>query len=483
MLGGGGANGAAATLGARYSRCGRANVVAMPEFRSFDPRDGAWRTDRPDATDAGLDAALAACAAAFDPWRRQSFAQRGEVLLRLADVLEQRSGELAALMAQEMGKPVTQGIGEARKCAWACRHAAGNAAAWLADEPVATEARTSFVAHEPLGVILAVMPWNFPLWQLFRFGASALAAGNVILLKHAPCVPRCAEAIVSVFADAHAPAGLLENVFARVDQIERLIADPRTAGVTLTGSTRAGRAIAALAGRHLKPSVLELGGSDPFIVLRDADVERAATTAAAARLQNNGQSCIASKRFIVHAAVADAFVERFRSHLAAAVVGDPCDATTTLGPMARRDLRDDLHAQVQASVARGARLVLGGQVPDNDGFWYPPTLLLDVNDGMPAWDAETFGPVAAVRVVADIDEAIRIANATPYALGASVWTDDRDEGLRVARALRGGAAFVNAMVKSDPRLPFGGNAASGWGRELGREGMRAFTAPRSFWIE
>jgi succinate-semialdehyde dehydrogenase/glutarate-semialdehyde dehydrogenase len=455
----------------------------MREFRSVDPRDGVLRSDRPDATDADLEGALAAGAAAFDPWRRQSLAQRGEVLLRLADVLERRAGELGLLMAEEMGKPVTQGIGEARKCAWACRHAAENAAAWLADEAVATEARQSFVAHEPLGVILAVMPWNFPLWQLFRFGASALAAGNVILLKHAPCVPRCAEAIVSVFADANAPAGLLQNVFARVDQIERLVADPRLAGVTLTGSTRAGKAVAALAGRHLKPSVLELGGSDPFIVLRDADIEGAATTAAAARLQNNGQSCIASKRFIVDAAVADAFVERFRTHLAAAVVGDPCAATTTLGPMARRDLRDDLHAQVEASVARGARLLLGGQRPDRDGFWYPATLLVDAAPGMPVWDDETFGPVAAVRVVADVDEAVRVANATPYALGASVWTENRDEGLRVARALRGGAAFVNAMVKSDPRLPFGGNASSGWGRELGREGMRAFTASRSFWIE
>jgi succinate-semialdehyde dehydrogenase/glutarate-semialdehyde dehydrogenase len=455
----------------------------MPEFRSFDPRDGSWVCDRADATEAMLDAALEESAACFSSWRHTPIAERSAVLVQLADVLERRAEELALLMAQEMGKPLAQGIGEARKCAWACRYAAAQAASWLADERVSTEARTSFLSHEPLGVLLAVMPWNFPLWQLFRFGASALAAGNVIVLKHAPCVPRCAEAIVSVFAEAAAPVGLLMNVFARVDDVARLIEDPRVAGVTLTGSTRAGRAVAALAGRALKPSVLELGGSDPFLILADADVEKAAATAALARMQNNGQSCIAAKRFIVDAAVAPAFIDAFRTHLAAAVWDDPCQPTTTLGPMARQDLRDELHAQVEASVARGARRLLGGELPVRAGFWYPATLLVDVDEGMPAWDEETFGPVAAVHVVADVQEAIRIANQTPYALGASVWTKDHEQGLAVARALKGGAAFVNAMVKSDPRLPFGGNAASGWGRELGREGMRAFTAPRSFWIE
>jgi succinate-semialdehyde dehydrogenase/glutarate-semialdehyde dehydrogenase len=263
------------------------------------------------------------------------------------------------------------------------------------------------------------MPWNFPLWQLFRFGASALAAGNTVVLKHAPIVPGCAEAIVSVCDEAGLPAGVVHNVFARVDQTEALLGDPRIAGVTLTGSTRAGRAVAALAGRHLKPSVLELGGSDPFIVLAGADLDRAAATAAAARLQNYGQSCIAAKRFIVAAAVAEGFVERFRAKLAAAVVGDPCAAATTLGPMARRDLRDELHAQVTASVARGAKRVLGGEVPARDGFWYPATLLTDAGPGMPVWDEETFGPAAAVRVVRDAAEAVAVANASPYALGTS----------------------------------------------------------------
>jgi succinate-semialdehyde dehydrogenase/glutarate-semialdehyde dehydrogenase len=455
----------------------------MTQFRSVDPRDGGLRGERPEATAHDLEAALAATHGAFESWSRAPLDERCEALERVATALEGNAPALATLMAEEMGKPVTQGLGEARKCAWACRHAAANAAAWLAPEAVPTEARESFVAHAPMGPVLAIMPWNFPLWQLFRFGASALAAGNTVLLKHAPNVPRCAEAIMAVCAEAGLPDGVVRNVFARVDQLEALVGDPRVAGVTLTGSTRAGRSLAALAGRYLKPSVLELGGSDPFIVLASADVARAAATAAAARLQNNGQSCIAAKRFLVEAPVADAFIERLRAHMAATVLGDPCDAATGLGPMARRDLRDELHAQVTASVARGATLALGGAVPDREGFWYPATLLTGAGPGMAAWDEETFGPAAAVRVVRDAREAVAVANASPYALGASVWTADLDEGARLAASLRAGAVFVNAMVKSDPRMPFGGNALSGWGRELGREGMRSFTAPKSVWIE
>ncbi len=455
----------------------------MAEFCPHDPRDGSPRGERPDASADDLAAALDATHRAFERWRAAPLADRCAALTRVAGVLEARADALGRLMAEEMGKPVTQGVGEAKKCAWACRHAAEHAPAWLAPEPAPTEAARSYVRHEPLGPVLAIMPWNFPLWQLFRFGASALAAGDTILLKHAPNVPACAEAIVDVCAAAGLPDGVVTNVFARVDQVEALLADPRVAAVTLTGSTRAGRAVAALAGRHLKPSVLELGGSDPFVVLPGADLDRAAATAAAARLQNNGQSCIAAKRFIVVAEVADAFVERFRAKLAEAVVGDPCDPATTLGPMARRDLRDELHAQVVKSVARGAKLALGGEVPDRAGYWYPATLLTGCGPGMPVWDEETFGPAAAVRVVRDVEEAVAVANASEYALGASVWAGDRDEGERVALRLRGGAAFVNAMVKSDPRLPFGGVGVSGWGRELGREGMRSFTVTRSVWVE
>jgi succinate-semialdehyde dehydrogenase/glutarate-semialdehyde dehydrogenase len=455
----------------------------MAEFCPHDPRDGSPRPARPDATDTDLAASLTATHEAFLSWSALSIPARTDMLHRVAAVLEARAEALGRLMAVEMGKPVAQGLAEARKCAWACRHAATHAEAWLAPEPVATEASRSYVRHQPLGPILAIMPWNFPFWQFFRFAASALAAGNTVLLKHAPNVPDCAEAIVDVCRTAGLPEGVVTNVFARVDQVETLLADPRIAAVTLTGSTRAGRAVAALAGKYLKPSVLELGGSDPFLVLSSADLDRAAAVAATARLQNNGQSCIAAKRFIVLADVADAFLQRFRARLAEAVMGDPCDPTTTLGPLARKDLRDTLHAQVMDSIARGARLVLGGVLPEGAGYWYPPTLLTECAPGMPVWDEETFGPVAALRVVRDVEEAVAVANMGTYALGASVWAGDPTEGERVALRLRGGVAFVNELVKSDPRLPFGGVGASGWGRELGREGMRAFTVTRSVWVQ
>jgi succinate-semialdehyde dehydrogenase/glutarate-semialdehyde dehydrogenase len=333
-----------------------------------------------------------------------------------------------------------------------------------------------------MGAILAIMPWNFPFWQLFRFGASALAAGNVIVLKHAPNVPRCAEAIEAIFAEAGAPEGVLVSVNAAVRDIPGLLEDARVAAVTLTGSTRAGQAVAAAAGRALKPSVLELGGSDPFLVLPDADLDRAADFAARARLQNNGQSCIAAKRFIVVDAVADAFVERFRAALAAHTVGDPRAPTTRVGPMARRDLRDELARQVERSVAAGAQCILGGAPDGGEGFFYPPTLLTGLQPGMAAWDEETFGPCAAVRTVPDVEAAIAAANDSVFGLGATVFTEDRALATRVAGQLECGAVFVNDMVRSDPRMPFGGTKQSGWGRELGREGMLQFTHARSIWI-
>jgi len=452
------------------------------EFRSVDPTTGNVVAEFPATGDRQLAAAAERVSAAFVSWSALAVGERIAAVRRLATALRDRRDAFALLMAEEIGKPLTQGLAEIDKCARATDFAAEHAAEWLAPETVGTEARTSRVEHAPLGPVLAIMPWNFPFWQLVRFGASALLAGNSILLKHAPNAPRCAEAIESVCA-ATLPRDVLVNVFAPVSAIPSLIADRRIAGVTLTGSTRAGRSVAELCGRALKPSVLELGGSDPFVVLADADLDLAARTGATARLQNNGQSCIAAKRFIVHRAVANEFVERFRGELAAARVGDPRDPSTTVGPLARRDLRDALAAQVDASVAAGARCLLGGATPGGPGFFYPPTLLVDPTDDMPAWSEETFGPVAVVRVVDSDDEAVRVANHSHYALGAALFTSDLDRGAVLAEKLRGGAVFVNAMVRSDPRLPFGGNDESGWGRELGRDGMRSFTRTRSVWIQ
>lgn len=455
----------------------------MNEFAAIDPSTGApIGSPRPFAGEPEIELALAEASAAFASWSQVPIRQRCARIAALAEALRGDRAELAEVAVAEMGKPIAQALAEVDKCALACDFAAEHGPEWLSFEPVETEARVSGIEHRPLGPILAIMPWNFPYWQLFRFAASAWVAGNPVLLKHAPNVPGCAEAIARVALRAGLPPGVFGNLFAPVEAMERILGDDRVAGVTLTGSTRAGRAVAEIAGRHLKPSVLELGGSDPFLVLADADVARAARVGATARLQNNGQSCIAAKRFIVVEAVAKPFVEAFQAALAAAVVGDPRDPATTLGPMARADLRDALHGVVQSSVAAGARCVLGGELPDRGGWWYPATLLLDGRPGVPAWDDETFGPVAIVAVAKDEAEAIALANATPYALGASVWTADLSRARKIAGMLRGGAVFANAMVKSDPRVPFGGVGLSGWGRELGREGMRSFTASRTLWL-
>ncbi|MEQ1567407.1 MAG: aldehyde dehydrogenase family protein [Myxococcota bacterium] len=454
----------------------------MTRFRSVDPSTGALVAEFPEASSREIDAGLASAAAGFRRWSALPVSERAGHLRSLARALRATRESHAHTMAEEIGKPLTQGLGEVDKCAHACDYAADHAEQWLAPETVATEARSCTVTREPLGPVLAIMPWNFPFWQLVRFGASSLAAGNPIVLKHAPNSPRCALAIAAAFAEAGFPDGVLVNLFAPVEAVPSMIADPRIAAVTLTGSTRAGRAVAEACGRSLKPSVLELGGSDPFVVLDDADLDAAARTAALARLQNNGQSCIAAKRFVVVRSVADAFVERFRHELASARTGDPRDPATTLGPMARLDLRDELHRQVTATVAAGARCALGGKVPDQPGFWYPPTLLLDPPDTSPGWTEETFGPAAVVRVVADEVEAAQVANHAQYALGAAVFTADPERAARFARGLRAGGVFVNALVRSDPRLPFGGIGDSGWGRELGRDGMWSFTATRSVWI-
>jgi acyl-CoA reductase-like NAD-dependent aldehyde dehydrogenase len=452
----------------------------MTEFRSVEPATGRVVSELPPSPPEAVEAVLTALAARSASWSARPLAERAEVLRKLAARLRAARAEHALLMAEEIGKPYPQGLAEIDKCAWACEHAAEHASKWLAPEPVPTEAMRSYMRWDPLGIVLAIMPWNFPFWQLFRFGASALMAGNTILLKHAPNAPRCAAAIDALFRDV--AKDLLLNVYVPVDRVPALLADPRVAGVTLTGSTRAGRAVAAAAGQHLKPSVLELGGSDAFLVLRDADLELAATTAAAARLQNNGQSCIAAKRFIVEAPIASKFIERFRAALAQATVGDPKDPATNVGPLARADLRDALHEQVSRTVADGAKSLLGGQPPDRPGFWYPPTLLVEVPHSAAAWSEETFGPVAAVSVVESEAEAVALANNTRFGLGSTVFTGDRERGERVASSLRAGAVFINSMVRSDPRLPFGGIGDSGWGRELGREGMRSFTNLKTVWV-
>ncbi len=412
-------------------------------------------------------------------WRRRSVRERGGALSAAATLLRARAAEYARVMAREMGKPIAQGLAEVTKCAWACDYFAQGAEAMLADQPRDTEAAASYVRFEPLGPVLAIMPWNYPFWQVVRFAAPALAAGNVCVLKHAPNVPRCGLALEALFADAGCPEGVFQSVFLEPDAIGALIADPRIRGVTLTGSWRAGASVAEHAGRSGKKAVLELGGSDAFIVLEDADLAAAARAGADARLQNSGQSCIAAKRFIVLDAVADAFLVPFADALRAPRLGDPLAEGTELGPLARRDLRDVLHRQVEESIRRGAELGFGGRLPEGPGAFYPPTLLTAVRPGMPVFDEETFGPVAAVIRARDAGDALRLANASAYGLGASVWTANRSSAEALVAELDVGLAVINGIVKSDPRLPFGGVKASGYGRELSEFGLREFVNVKS----
>ncbi|MBB5351786.1 succinate-semialdehyde dehydrogenase/glutarate-semialdehyde dehydrogenase [Haloferula luteola] len=399
---------------------------------------------------------------------------RTAALRAIADQLVAEADSLAQLMAQEMGKPVSQGRSEAEKCAWVCRYYADHAEAFLADETLETGRAESFVTHAPMGIVLAVMPWNFPFWQVFRFAAPALAAGNRILLKHASNVPGCAAAIERIITQATGRDDLLVHVTLPGKEVAELIADPRTAAVTFTGSTQAGRQLAAACGQHLKKCVLELGGSDPYLILEDADIAHAAATCAKARMINNGQSCIAAKRLIVAAPVHDAFVELLRHELSQYEMADPLDPNTRLGPLARTDLRDTLHDQVQRGLATSARLILGGKIPQQPGPWYPATLVAGVRRGTPLFDEETFGPVAAISRVHGASDGIELANATHFGLGAAVFTEDLDLAHRVARQLKAGTVGINAQVVSDPRLPFGGTRESGWGRELGRAGILEF---------
>jgi succinate-semialdehyde dehydrogenase/glutarate-semialdehyde dehydrogenase len=429
-----------------------------------------------------LERILASAHAAFLEWRNTSFSTRARHMRNAGEMLKKRRADFARLMTLEMGKPIVQAEAEVDKCAWTCEFFAEHAEGFLAEQPRETDASRSYVRFDPLGPVLAVMPWNFPFWQVFRFAAPALMAGNAAVLKHASNVPGCALAIESVFRDAGFPRGLFSTVLVGSSAVAGLIADRRIVAATLTGSDRAGSTVAEQAGRELKKTVLELGGSDPFIVLADADLVATAKMAADARLVNSGQSCIAAKRFIVVEAVAEQFVPRFVEELRARRVGDPLSRDTQVGPQARVDLRDALHRQVEESIRRGARRLLGGEIPPGKGAFYPPTLLTEVSEGMAAFDEETFGPVAAVIRAKDEADAIRLANNSQFGLGASVWTQDRKRAERLAAQIESGVVFVNGIVKSDPRLPFGGIKRSGYGRELSEYGIREFVNIKTVWI-
>ena len=453
----------------------------MPVSR--DPATGDAFAEHAWLSDAALDAALDRAAAAAPAQRALPLADRAAALHRLADALDDQAPRWGRLMTREMGKPLAQAVAEARKCALACRTYAEHGPSWLADEPRPTEARRSVVAYAPLGVLLAIMPWNFPFWQAVRAAAPALLAGNVVLLKHADNVLGCADALAELFSAAGFADDAFQHIPIETDRVRGVIEDARVAAVTLTGSEAAGRAVGAQAGGALKPHVLELGGLDAFVVLADADLDAAVETGVRARTQNNGQSCIAAKRFILEAPVAEAFTARFVEAMGALRVGDPTQDATDVGPLARPDLRDTLHDQVWRAVDAGATLALGGTVPDGPGWYYPPTVLTHVaEDGVP-FREELFGPVASLTVAADADDAVRLANATRFGLGGSVWTADRDRGERIARQIRSGAVFVNAMTQSHPMVPFGGVGASGHGRELAREGARAFTNVKTIWVD
>lgn len=451
-------------------------------LKSINPATGSLRAtfDAHDETD--VERAIGAAHAAQKKWASSSVDDRAMLMPKLAAALRAKKEHYARLITEEMGKPIVEARAEIEKCAATCDFYGREASGYLADIVTPSNATESKVVFDPLGVVLAVMPWNYPFWQFFRFAAPALCAGNGIILKHASNVPACALAIAEIMEEAGTPPGLAQVLLIGPDMVAGIIEDPRIAAVTLTGSTEVGATIAATAGRALKKQVLELGGSDPFIVLEDADVEEAARVAVKARFINVGQSCVNAKRFIVVDSIADAFVAQFLENVKALTMGNPLDETVSIGPLARPNLRETLHDQVVRSVSEGAELLIGGEIPDGEGAFYPPTVLDRVGPGMAAYEEETFGPVAAILRVSGTEEAIRVANDTEFGLGASLWTRNIDHAHQLVRAIEAGAVFINGMTASDARLPFGGIKRSGYGRELGSLGIREFTNIKTVWI-
>jgi len=456
--------------------------MTMP-IESVNPTNGATIRTYKEPSPEEVAAILGQVDEAFGSWRTTSFGERAQLMRAAAQVLRAKTDEYARLMAEEMGKPIREGRAEVEKCAWVCEYYAESAEGFLSRELIETDARQSFVTFEPLGVVLAVMPWNFPFWQVFRFAAPGLMAGNTGVLKHASNVPGCALAIEAVFREAGFPENVFRTLLIGSKQVDRVIEHPKVRAVTLTGSTRAGRAVARTSGSLLKKTVLELGGSDPYLILEDADLELAVDACVSGRLINGGQSCIAAKRFIVPRKILPAFEEQFVAKMMAKKMGDPLAEDTDLGPQARHDLRDDLHRQVEASIDAGAQRLLGCEIPDDPGAFYPPSVLTAVARGMPAYDEELFGPVAAIIPVDDEEEGIRVANDSSFGLGAAVFTRDLARGEEVAaRRLEAGCCFVNTFVRSDPRLPFGGIKESGYGRELGQYGIKEFVNIKTVYV-
>jgi succinate-semialdehyde dehydrogenase / glutarate-semialdehyde dehydrogenase len=450
---------------------------------SINPATGEEIKTFESLTDEQIDEKLGLAARAFRRYWKTPFSDRAKKMVRAAEILEEEKEEFARLMASEMGKTFTAAVAEAEKCAWVCRYYAENAERFLSDEAAETGAARSYVRYQPLGPILAVMPWNFPFWQVFRHVAPGLMAGNVILLKHASNVPQCALAIEDVVLRAGFPEGTFQTLLIGSGKVQAVIDDAKVRGVTLTGSEGAGRQVGSEAGENIKKTVLELGGSDPFIVMPSADLEEAVNTAVTARTLNNGQSCINAKRIIVHGEIADEFERRYVEAMQALKVGDPMDEETDMGPLAMPQILEDVDEQVKKSVEAGAKILTGGKPMNAEGNFYPPTVITDIPEDSPAYKEEIFGPVASLFRARDIDEAVRIANDTSFGLGASAWTNDPEEQETFINEIEAGQVFINSMVASDPRMPFGGVKASGYGRELSVYGLREFVNVKAVWIE